>query len=60
MSKHLEPISKLNAREPKMSNAGMPARNTPTNAGGMAGLKNCNDGSVNVKATVSKVLNRIK
>ena len=60
MSKHLEPISKLNAREPKMSGAGMPARNTPTNAGGMAGLSNRNDGSVNVKATVAKVLNRIK
>ena len=60
MSKHLEPISKLNAREPKMSGAGMPARNTPTNAGGMVGLNNRNDGSVNVKATVSKVLNRIK
>ena len=60
MSKHLEPISKLNAREPKMSGAGMPARNTPTNAGGMAGLNNRNDGSGNGKATVSKVLNRIK
>ena len=60
MSKHLEPISKLNAREPKMSGAGMPARNTPTNAGVMSGLKNCNDGSVNVKATVAKVLSKIK
>ena len=60
MSKHLEPISKLNAREPKMSGAGMPARNTPTNAGVMSGLKNPNNGSVEVKATVSKVLNRIK
>ncbi len=60
MSKHLEPISKLNAREPKMSGAGMPARNTPTNAGMMAGLKGCNDGSVNVKATVAKVLSKIK
>ena len=60
MSKHLEPISKLNAREPKFSGAGMPARNTPTNAGVLSGLKNANNGSVEVKSTVAKVLNRIK
>ena len=30
MSKHLEPISKLNAREPKVSGAGMPDRNKET------------------------------
>ena len=60
MSKHLEPISKLNAREPKMTGAGMPARNTPTNAGVLSGLKNANNGSVEVKSTVAKVLNRIK
>ena len=60
MSKTLAPISKLNAREPKMSGAGMPSRNTPTNAGVMSGLKNCNDGSVQVKATVAKVLSKIK
>ena len=30
MSKHLEPISKLNAREPKMSGGGMPDRNKET------------------------------
>ena len=60
MSKQLEPISKLNAREPKMSGAGMPARNTPTNAGAMAGLNNRNDGSVDVKSTVAKVLSKIK
>ena len=60
MSEQLEPISKLNAREPKMTGAGMPARNTPTNAGVMSGLKNANNGSVNVKATVSAVLGRIK
>lgn len=60
MSKTLQPIGKLNAREPKVSNGGMPARNTPTNAGVMSGLNNRNDGSVNVKATVSAVLGKIK
>jgi hypothetical protein len=30
MSKILQPISKLNAREPKVSGAGMPNRNTET------------------------------
>ena len=60
MSKILEPIGKLNSREPKMSGAGMPSRNTPTNAGVMSGLKNPNNGSVEVKSTVAKVLNKIK
>lgn len=60
MSDKLEPIAKLNAREPKMTGGGMPSRNTPTNPGALAGLSNRNDGSVNVKATVSKVLGRIK
>ena len=60
MSKTLEPIGKLNDREPKMTGAGMPARNTPTNAGVMSGLKNPNNGSVNVKATVGAVLSKIK
>jgi len=59
MSKHLEPISKLNAREPKIVGGGMPARNTPTNAH-MAYCSGKNDGSVNVKATVAKVLGKIK
>lgn len=59
MSKHLEPISKLNAREPKMSGGGMPDRNTPTNAH-MAYCSGKNDGSGNVKATVAKVLSKIK
>ena len=57
--KTLAPIAKLNSREPKMSGAGMPARNTPTNAH-MAHCSGKNDGSVNVKATVSKVLSKIK
>ena len=59
MSKHLEPISKLNACEPKITGGGMPARNTPTNAH-MASYSGKNDGSVNVKATVAKVLSKIK
>jgi hypothetical protein len=59
MSKTLAPISKLNSREPKISNGGMPARNTPTNAH-MAYCGGKNDGSVNVKATVAKVLSKIK
>ena len=57
--KTLAPIAKLNSREPKMSGAGMPARNTPTNAH-MAHCNGKNDGSVNVKATVDKVLSKIK
>ena len=57
--KTLAPIAKLNSREPKMSGAGMPARNTPTNAH-MAYCSGKNDGSVNVKATVAKVLSKIK
>lgn len=59
MSKVLQPIGKLNAREPKVTGAGMPARNTPTNAH-MAMCSGKNDGSVNVKATVNAVLSRIK
>ena len=61
MSKHLEPISKLNAREPKFSGAGMPDRNKETYSK-MPGM-GCH-GSIpsgtNVKATVAKVLNKIK
>ena len=60
MSDKLEPISKLNAREPKLS-GGMPDRNKETYSK-MAGM-NCH-GSIpagnNVKATVDKVLGRIK
>lgn len=61
MSKTLTPISKLNSREPKVSGAGMPARNKETYSK-MPGM-NCH-GSIpsgnNVKATVSKVLSKIK
>ena len=49
----LEPITKLNAREPKVANGGMPNRNSGTYN------KDCH-GSIpakmDVKATVSKVL----
>jgi hypothetical protein len=61
MSKILQPISKLNAREPKVSGAGMPNRNTETYSR-MPGM-GCH-GSIpagnNVKATVAKVLSKIK
>ena len=60
MSKILEPIAKLNAREPKLS-GGMPDRNKETYSS-LPGL-GCH-GSIpagnNVKATVGKVLGRIK
>jgi hypothetical protein len=59
MNKTLAPISKLNSREPKITGGGMPARNTPTNAH-MVSYSGKNDGSVNVKATVAKVLGKIK
>jgi len=59
MSKILAPIGKLNSREPNIVGGGMPARNTPTNAH-MAYCSGKNDGSVNVKATVAKVLSKIK
>ena len=57
--KTLAPIAKLNSREPKITGGGMPARNTPTNAQ-MASYSGKNDGSVNVKQTVAKVLSKIK
>mgnify|MGYP003644352728 FL=1 len=57
--KTLAPIAKLNSREPKITGGGMPARNTPTNAQ-MATYSGKNDGSVNVKQTVAKVLSKIK
>jgi hypothetical protein len=60
MSKILAPISKLNSREPKITGGGMPARNTPTNAQMAYCGSGKNDGSVNVKATVAKVLGKIK
>lgn len=56
MKSTTEQIKKLNAKEPKVGNGGMPSRNTPTNA-------KVASGSIpkeSVKATVDKVLNRIK
>ena len=52
-------IRMIEAKQPKVTNGGMPARNTPTNAH-MAYCAGKNDGSVNVKATVAKVLSKIK
>jgi len=61
MNKTLAPISKLNSREPKMSGGGMPDRNKETYSK-MPGM-GCH-GSIpsgnNVKATVTKVLSKIK
>jgi hypothetical protein len=52
-------IQMLVAKQPKVENGGMPARNTPTNAH-MAMCSGKNDGSVNVKQTVARVLGKIK
>ena len=49
-------IKSLTAREPGGANTGQPARNTSTGAAVTFGK---NDGSVNVKATVGKILSRI-
>lgn len=59
--KTLEPISKLNSREPKVSNAGMPDRNKETysRTPGM-GCHGSIPAGNNVKATVNKVLSKIK
>jgi hypothetical protein len=61
MSKHLEPISKLNARAPKVSGGGMPDRNKETQSKmpGMGAHGSIPAGN-NVKATVTKVLSKIK
>ena len=57
--KTLAPIAKLNSREPKMSGGGMPDRNKET----YSPTDNCHatiPSGNNVKATVNKVLNKIK
>jgi hypothetical protein len=57
--KTLAPIAKLNSREPKMSGAGMPDRNKET----YSPTANCHatiPSGNNVKATVNKVLSKIK
>ncbi len=61
MSKILQPISKLNAREPKISGGGMPDRNRETYSKmpGM-GCHGSTPAGNNVKATVAKVLSKIK
>ncbi len=50
-------IKSLTSRQPGGANTGQPARNTGSNANCTFGK---NDGSVNVKATVDKILSRIK
>jgi len=59
MKSTTQQIRLLVAKQPKVSDGGMPARNTPTNAH-MAVCSGKNDGSVNVKTTVSAVLSKIK
>lgn len=57
--KTLAPITKLNNREPKMSGGGMPDRNKET----YSPTANCHatiPSGNNVKATVNKVLSKIK
>ena len=57
--KTLAPIAKLNSREPKMSGAGMPARNNETHSPTANCYATIPSGN-NVKATVNKVLSKIK
>ena len=59
MKSTTQQIRLLVAKQPKVSDGGMPARNTSTNAH-MAACYGKNDGSVNVKATVGAVLGKIK
>ena len=59
MSKTLAPIAKLNSREPKMSGSVIPASNKET----YSTTANCHatiPSGNNVKATVNKVLSKIK
>ena len=57
MKSTTQQIRMIEAKQPKVNNGGMPARNTGTGASVSFGK---NDGSVNVKATVNAVLSRIK
>jgi hypothetical protein len=59
MKSTTQQIRMIEAKQPKVDNGGMPSRNTPTNAH-LAMCSGKNDGSVDVKATVNKVLSRIK
>ena len=52
-----EQIRKIQAREPKVANGGMPSRNTPT---GHRDASGSIPSGTNVKATVEKVLSKIK
>jgi hypothetical protein len=57
--KTLAPIAKLNSREPKMSGGGMPDRNKETHPPSAPCNATIPSGN-NVKATVNKVLSKIK
>jgi hypothetical protein len=57
--KTLAPIAKLNSREPKMSGGGMPDRNKETHSPSAPCSATIPSGN-NVKATVNKVLSKIK
>jgi hypothetical protein len=59
MSKILAPIAKLTSREPKVSGSGMPDRNKETHSPTANCYATIPSGN-NVKATVDKVLNKIK
>jgi hypothetical protein len=59
MSKTLAPIAKLNSVEPKISGGGMPARNKETYSP-TANFNATIPSGNNVKATVNKVLSKIK
>ena len=59
MSKILAPIATLNSKEPKVQDAGMPSRNKETHSPTANCYATIPSGN-NVKATVDKVLNKIK
>lgn len=57
MKSTTQQIRKIEARQPKVTNGGMVARNTPTNHRDLHGTI---PAGANVKATVAKVLSKIK
>lgn len=57
MKSTTEQIKKIQSREPKVADGGMPARNTPTHHRDAMGSIPAGN---NVKATVEKVLSKIK
>ena len=57
MKSTTEQIRKIEARQPKVGNGGMPSRNTPTHHRDAQGSIPAKE---NVKAAVSSVLSKIK